>query len=51
MNEEKKIYETPLMDIVFVDQDDVICTSGTGAGGGGIELPLIPFLTIDDNTF
>lgn len=43
VNEEKKPYETPIMDIICVDQDDVICTSGsTGAGGGGIELPWIP---------
>lgn len=44
MSEEKKTYETPIMDIIFVDQDDVICTSGKpGAGGGGIDLPWIEF--------
>lgn len=50
VNEEKKPYETPIMDIICVDQDDVICTSGnSGAGGGGIELPPIWFE--DDNAF
>lgn len=49
VNEEKKSYETPLMEIVFVDQDDVICTSSSTAGGGGIELPWISL--DDDNSF